>query len=102
MIRAETYTKDWIIAVCKKNKNADPILVEKVIRAFTLLVHLQTQNLDFIFKGGTSLMLLFSEPKRLSIDIDIIVPNKKTDIETVCKAIVEASNFTLMNYKKGM
>ena len=36
--------------------------------------------MPFIFKGGTSLLLLLNEPKRLSTDIDIIVkPN--TDVE---------------------
>jgi len=33
-------------------------LVEKLVRALKLLEGLVEENLDFVFKGGTSLMLL--------------------------------------------
>ncbi|MFC3414103.1 nucleotidyl transferase AbiEii/AbiGii toxin family protein [Algoriphagus hitonicola] len=55
------------------NRKADKILVEKVIRALLLLEGLATQKLDFVFKGGTALMLILESSKRLSIDVDIIV-----------------------------
>jgi hypothetical protein len=63
---------EHVQAVSKKNR-IDPILTEKFIRALTLLELLQRSGLTFIFKGGTSLALLLADPKRLSIDIDIIV-----------------------------
>jgi predicted nucleotidyltransferase component of viral defense system len=28
--------------------------------------------LDFVFKGGTSLLLLLDNPRRLSVDVDIV------------------------------
>ncbi|GJQ33262.1 MAG: hypothetical protein HBSAPP04_21010 [Ignavibacteriaceae bacterium] len=52
---------------------ADTILVEKQINAFLLLIALKRSGIDFIFKGGTSLILHFEELKRFSIDIDIQV-----------------------------
>ena len=76
MIDIKNTDKNWIEKVSKKNKNADKILVEKVIRAFALLEGLTKSNINFVFRGGTSLMLLQGMSKRLSIDIDIIIPKK--------------------------
>ncbi|WP_455023213.1 nucleotidyl transferase AbiEii/AbiGii toxin family protein, partial [Oribacterium sinus] len=41
--------------------------------AFGLLEAITTVGMPFVFKGGTSLMLLLEHPLRLSTDIDIIV-----------------------------
>lgn len=94
MIKRETYSLEWISTVCRSNRNADPILVEKVIRAVTLLHSLAINELDFIFKGGTSLLLVFDNPKRLSIDIDIILNNRQVDLHSLFDKIVNETNFT--------
>lgn len=52
---------------------------EMSMYAFCLLQALIDSGLDFIFKGGTCMMLLLGEPKRISTDIDILV-NPKTDL----------------------
>lgn len=65
MIKLETTTKERIEAIAKSQK-ADKILVEKVVRALMLLEGLAKSDLDFVFKGGTALMLLFRSGKRLS------------------------------------
>jgi len=93
MIDSRTYTKEWIDTISAKNRNVDKILVEKVIRAITLLVSLKTTNLDFIFKGGTALMLMLPKPTRLSIDIDIIVPDKETKVENYLDQILQSGSF---------
>lgn len=68
----------------KELSGNDPALIERVLFAFGLLEALRKVKLPFIFKGGTSLMLLLKEPKRLSTDIDILVePN--TDIDDYLK-----------------
>jgi len=90
MIKPETYTIQWIKTIAKANHNADPILVEKVIRALTLLVHLAVNDLDFVFKGGTSLLLILDEPKRLSIDIDIIINDGHADLPALFNRIILA------------
>lgn len=46
--------------------------LEKCLHAFELLGRLQQEGLDFVFKGGTSLLLRIPDPHRLSIDIDIV------------------------------
>lgn len=94
MIHKDSHTIEWISQVAKTNRNADKILVEKVIKALSLLEQLQLHDLDFIFKGGTALMLLLPNPKRLSIDIDIILSEKPKDIEAIFSSIVENSEFT--------
>jgi hypothetical protein len=92
MITSESTSKEWIEKV-SKSKKADKILVEKVIRALILLEKLSESDLDFIFKGGTALMLLFNSSKRLSIDIDIIVPDKNADLGKIVAEICEKSDF---------
>jgi hypothetical protein len=92
MINKESLNENWIKDIAKKHKS-DPILVEKVIRALYLLETLQQKNLKFIFKGGTALMLMLPEPKRFSIDIDIIVPDKSQDIGSYLDQVIENSDF---------
>jgi len=93
MITQNSITKEWIEAVAKSNK-ADKNLVEKVIRALLLLEGLSESKLNYVFKGGTALMLLFNSGKRLSIDIDIIVPKKETDLTEILKNICNTKSFT--------
>ena len=64
MIKNECTTKPWIEQVSKTQK-ADKILVEKVIRALILLEGLAESGLNFVFKGGTALML--STPQKSPI-----------------------------------
>ena len=75
MISKDTLNIEWIEQVSAENRKADKILIEKVIRALSLLEGLVESELPFIFKGGTAVMLLQGTPKRFSIDIDIITPS---------------------------
>ena len=74
MIHPDSRTLSWIEQVAKDNKIKDIVLVEKTIRAFSLLEALARSGCPFLFKGGSSLMLHLDTGKRLSIDIDIICP----------------------------
>jgi len=93
MIAKKSLNSEWISQVAEKHKNADKILIEKVIRALSLLEQLQLKEIEFIFKGGTALILLFDSPKRFSIDIDIILPAKLSNLEVVFEQIIEDSDF---------
>ncbi len=93
MINQKEITIDWINKVSKENKNADKILVEKVIRALLLLEGLVKQEIPFVFKGGTALMLHFNSTKRLSIDIDIILPKENNNFEDKLNALVKEQGF---------
>lgn len=94
MISKDSHTIEWIKSVAKAHNNADQILVEKVIRALTLLEGLKESGLDFIFKGGTALMLLLPEIKRLSIDIDIVLHKKPENIEEILEKLAKENGFT--------
>lgn len=93
MISKESLTPEWIEEVSKNNRNADKILVEKVIRALMLLEGLSKSGLPFIFKGGTALMLLLNSARRLSIDIDIILSEKSDDLENVLNSFAKDQSF---------
>lgn len=85
MISKDSLHIDWITEVSTANRKADKILVEKAIRALLLLEGLAKQHLNFVFKGGTALMLILDSSKRLSIDIDIIVENEPENLEAILK-----------------
>jgi len=93
MITQYSFTADWINQISRKYK-ADKILVEKSIKALLLLEGLAESPLRFVFRGGTSLMLLFNEPHRLSIDIDIILPPDTTDLNTALQQVASCKNFS--------
>lgn len=94
MISKDSLHIDWISKVSTANRKADKILVEKVIRALLLLEGLAKQNLDFVFKGGTALMLILKSSKRLSIDIDIIVEKEPQDLERLFENLLVDQGFT--------
>ena len=91
MISKASFEKEHIKELQMKS-HRDPILIERVIYAFGLLEALVKVNLQFIFKGGTCLMLLLERPRRLSTDIDIIVV-PGTDIDTYIKKASEIFPF---------
>ena len=59
MIDQEKITLDWIEKVSKANRNADRILVEKVVRALLLLEGLVKLKLPFVFKGKEENEILY-------------------------------------------
>jgi len=101
MIDLPSINLEWINKVSKVNRNADKILVEKVIRALLLVEGLAKQNLQFVFKGGTALMLLMNSTKRLSIDIDIILPDSPSNLDDILKkaALVQGFIRTELNQR---
>lgn len=98
MISRENYSESHIREIQKERK-ADPALIERTLYAFGLLEALKRAGLEFIFKGGTSLMLVLPEPRRLSTDIDIVV-NPDTDIEKYIKEASEIFPFEDMKEQK--
>ncbi|HLT48888.1 MAG TPA: nucleotidyl transferase AbiEii/AbiGii toxin family protein [Aequorivita sp.] len=93
MINQSELSAEWLNKISKQHRNADKILVEKVIRALLLLEGLAKQKIDFVFKGGTALMLHFNSTKRLSIDIDIILPNEIENLESILDTIAQEQGF---------
>lgn len=93
MINHNCTSLEWITKVSALHNNADKILVEKVIRALMLLEGLAVSGLDFCFKGGTATMLLLEKPRRMSIDIDIIVPDANADIPATLDKVCAQQGF---------
>ena len=105
MIKKKCFENNWIISKYKELK-ADPILIEKAIYAFELLGSLIENNVNLIFKGGTGLMLLIPELKRLSIDIDILNESDNESLNNAFNRIIEGGIFNrweenkrTLNYK---
>lgn len=100
MIDKDKITIDWITKVSKENRNADKILIEKVIRALLLLEGLVKQKQFFVFKGGTALMLHLKSNKRLSIDIDIIMPEKPEMLDELLDGVASEQGFLRKELQK--
>lgn len=101
MINPACFEKEWIENFRKQKEfnRINPPVLEKMIHALYLVQNLKKQGLDFIFKGGTSLILLLENANRFSVDIDIVLNKKyesdstRKEIESVLSEIVADSNF---------
>ncbi len=110
MILPESYTPDWIRKKRKNYRNnaPNPSIMEKVIYALSLVEQLAQTDLSFTFKGGTSLLLILPEPKRFSIDVDIVTTESRENIEAVLTGICSGGIFSKFelderrSYKPGI
>jgi predicted nucleotidyltransferase component of viral defense system len=110
MIKEHCFTEEWLDAFKKQKEHSkiDKIILEKMIYALHLLERLKANGLDFVFKGGTSLVLLLEEGNRFSIDIDIICKTDREILEEVLEKVIETSNFKSFeldshrSYRPGM
>jgi hypothetical protein len=95
MITASSFTKDWLLTVNQSlgwsRQEAQLKNLEKAIAALYLLECLANERLEFIFKGGTSLLLLLQKIYRLSIDIDIIIEKPINDADGTFSRVCAAS-----------
>ena len=92
MIKKECFSKEWIDQKREIYNASDPIILERSIYAFELLGNVKKEGIEFIFKGGTSLILLLDEPKRLSIDIDIITSENEDNISKALDEIIKSES----------
>lgn len=108
MILPNSYTTNWIKEKRKTYPKSDPAIMEKVIYALTLVEQLAQTDLSFTFKGGTSLLLILPEPKRFSIDVDIITTESRERVEATLTQICENRIFKkfeldkFRSYKPGI
>lgn len=92
MIKTESLQAKWIQEASGK-LNADRVLTEKVVWALWLLEGLASSSLPFIFKGGTALMLKLGSTRRLSIDIDIVMPLREEGLAEALNKIAKEQGF---------
>lgn len=94
MITDKTHTKEWFTELMGKFPKRDPAILERVIKALVLLEQLVDCGLDgFVFKGGTSLILLLENTKRFSVDIDLCVSEKPENIDDIFNEVVKKGIF---------
>jgi hypothetical protein len=92
MINKICFTADWLNQK-RKELRADPYLLERALHAFALLGHLAESGLDFVFKGGTSLLLHVPVIRRLSIDIDILCSAPAETLEKILAEVAKVEPF---------
>lgn len=110
MINNKSFTKEWLdsFRARKEHKSINVTILEKMVQALSLLEHLKIAELDFVFKGGTSLVLLLKEGNRFSIDIDVISSVERKELEEILDTVIENSHFKrhVLNerrsYKEGV
>jgi predicted nucleotidyltransferase component of viral defense system len=64
-----------------------------MIHALALLETLKLTGMDFIFKRGSSLILLLEKTRRFSIDIDIITTHSRNELEQIFDLVIGNSHF---------
>ncbi len=96
MIRDICFTDEWLnhFKEQEEYRRIDKIILEKMIYALHLLECLVSNGLDFVFKGGTSLVLLLEEDNRFSIDLDIICKIHRKELEEILNNVLDLSYFT--------
>ena len=95
MIKEHCFEESWLESFRKQkeHKRVDKIILQKMIYALHLLESLKQNGLEFVFKGGTSLVLILEESNRFSIDIDIICNTKKEELESILQKVIDSSQF---------
>lgn len=91
-IKSKEFLEKSIKKLKKENPSADIQLLEKTMGALFLVESLVNTRLDFIFKGGTSLVLLLNQIKRFSVDVDIITEESERKIKTIINEIIESQD----------
>ncbi len=91
MIHPDCFQKPWLLAQSEALKVRPENLqfLERCIHALELVSRLSGAGLDFVFKGGTSLVLLLNPVRRLSIDVDIATPEPLERIKAVLDQVAK-------------
>ena len=100
MIKANSFSSGWLKNLRSKKKKIDPILCEKIIRVLGLLEQLVINDLQFVIKGGTSLILLVKKPQRFSIDLDINTEESKENLINILNKICSENLFKRFDENK--
>ncbi len=96
MIKRENFREKHIREL-QNISHKDPQLIERALCAMGLLEALTQTGMNFIFKGGSCLMLLLPHVMRLSTDIDIVV-EPGTDVKKYIERIAEI--FPFISYEE--
>lgn len=92
MINPECFQLPWLQAQATRLQVRDIRLLERCIHALELVARLRRAGLDFVFKGGTSLVLHLQPLRRLSIDVDIACGASLAEIKRALADVVYQSS----------
>lgn len=87
MIDPECFRLPWLQAQATRLQVRDKALLERCMHALELVARLRHAGLDFVFKGGTSLVLHLQPIRRLSIDVDIACNASLAEIERALQQV---------------
>lgn len=93
MISPNCFTLEYLSKQGKELKVEDLRNLEKCVLALELVSRLQRAGLDFVFKGGTSLLLHCDPARRLSIDVDILSLEPLEKFEEILQKITQEAPF---------
>ena len=93
MIAKNCFTLPYLQEQGERLKVSDLRNLEKCILALELTSRLKKGGLEFIFKGGTSLLLHCETAKRLSIDVDILSLEPLEKFEEVLEKVTDTAPF---------
>ena len=96
MIADACFSAEWQLRKREELGGCDPVLLEKTIHAFALLDALDARGLEFVFKGGTSLLLRLPRIRRLSIDADIFCHEPPEKLDPLLAEVSRMRPFTRM------
>jgi len=97
MIADACFSAEWQTRKREELGGCDPTLLEKTIHVFALLDALAARGLEFVFKGGTSLLLRLPRIRRLSIDADIFCHEPPEKLDPLLAEVSRMRPFTGMN-----
>lgn len=96
MFDDKCFAHEWIVQKREELGGCDPTLLEKTIHAFALLDGLVSRGLNFVFKGGTSLVLRLPHIRRLSTDVDIFCHETPEKLDAILQEVSRSRPFTGM------
>ncbi|MDO9577353.1 MAG: nucleotidyl transferase AbiEii/AbiGii toxin family protein [Candidatus Cloacimonadales bacterium] len=91
MIDQSIFNEEWFKELKSRYKFQNAAVAEKMVHALSLVEELSKTDLDFVLKGGTSLILLISPTRRFSVDVDIITKASRESIESFLNEICTSS-----------
>ena len=98
ILEPKCFTKSHLRDMQALTGATDLLLLERCTLALELVARLKQHGLEFIFKGGTSLLLQLPEPRRLSIDVDILC-EEVDKLPEVLDQVVAEPPFTRWNHQ---
>jgi len=72
-----------------QKQDAPALLAEQAVRCLELVAELSNEKLDFLFKGGNSLLLILDKPRRFSIDVDIATDEPRDRLDEIVNRLPE-------------